>query len=56
MIDLFFFRDLFSKKEKWFFAIFYILIGLFRLAGYALIAVLNLIILGIKILNLGSKS
>lgn len=54
-IDLFFFRKWFTNKQKWFFAIFYIIIGFFRLAGYALILFLKLIIGFIDILSIGKK-
>ncbi len=44
IIRTFFFRDLFTKKEKWGLAVFYILIGCICLVGYFIIACLKLFI------------
>ena len=55
MIDLFFFRDLFTHKEKWAFAIFYIIIGIILLAGKLIILGLKAIIGFINVLSIGSK-
>ena len=42
MIDIYFFRNLFSKREKWYLTAFYVLIGIVKLIGFGIIAVLML--------------
>ena len=43
IFDLWFFRDLLTKEQKWFYVIFYLLIGIVCLFGYALIFCLKLV-------------
>ena len=42
MIEIYFFRNLFSKREKWYLTVFYVLIGIVKLIGFGIIAVLKL--------------
>lgn len=44
MIDLFFFRNLFSENEKWYLVIFYVIVSIILLFG-------NLILLALKLFN-----
>ena len=55
MIDLFFFRDLFTKKQKWFLIIFYIIIGVILIMGNVVLLALKLISGFFRLLNSGNK-
>ena len=43
MFDLWFFRDLLTKEQKWYYVIVYLFIGTVCLIGYALILCLKLV-------------
>ena len=51
MFDLWFFRDLLTKEQKWFYVIFYLLIGIVCLFGYAHIFCLKLVSGFFKLFN-----
>ena len=55
MIDLIIFRDLFTRRQKWYFAVFFAVIGIIRLVGLVIIAALKLCISFLDLLNPGSK-
>lgn len=55
LINLYFFRDWLTKKQKWFFIIFYLVIGLILLVGYFIIICLKLFIFFLRLLNSWSQ-
>lgn len=55
ILNSYFFRDLFTKEQKWFIVVWYLLIGIVLVIGYAFIAVLKLFSLFLGALNAITK-
>ncbi len=55
MINLFLFRDMFTKKQKWYFAIPYFMIMTIGLISFVIIDLLNLFCAFLDLLSIGSN-